>query len=553
MLTRLSVTNYALIRDLQVDFGPGFNIITGETGAGKSILLGALGLILGNRADLQVLKDNNEKCIIEGTFRIGNYAIDSFFTENDLDPEPDTILRREITNSGKSRAFINDTPVSLNILKELGNLLIDIHSQHQNLSLADNQFQLNIVDAIAITKEELSDYTQKLKQYKNTVALLANLKDTAEKAKADLGYFQFQFDQLNNANLRENEQIELEKELEILTHAEEIKSTLNDLSTVLDGNQISAISQIKDGVKRLLKIKAYYQSADTISTRLESCYLEMKDIVSEISTSSEKIEFDPGRIEKINESLSLIYNLQQKHHVSSVAELISLKNSFGEKIDEAEGFDEEILILEKLLAEQEEKLNTSARILSEKRKSIFGKMQENISTKLRLLAMPNAQFVIRHSFTTDYTAYGLDRIDFLFSANKDVEPGEISRIASGGEMSRLMLAIKSVVSGSKILPTIIFDEIDSGISGETAFRMAAILKDLSEKVQVINITHLPQIAGKGDTHYLVYKVENEEGTSTFMKKLTGQERIEEIARMVAGDQYSETSIDTAKELLNRPK
>ena len=551
MLTRLSVTNYALIRELQVDFEPGFNIITGETGAGKSILLDALGLIMGDRADLQLFRDSGNKCVVEGTFRLTNHDLDAFFKDNDIDFDEETILRREITPSGKSRAFINDTPVGLNIMKELGLNLIDIHSQHQNLDLASNHFQLKIIDSVADTSGLKGLYREKLLAYRKTVETLAQLRDMAEKSKSDLDYYQFQYTQLHDARLRENEQDELEMELKVLTHSEEIKNTLADVLQTLDNEQSSSINQLKEVSKKLSRISNYLPPAGHLPERIESCYLELKDILNETEALAEKIEYDPDRLAKVNERLGQIYDLEQKHHVSSVAELLALQNQFGEKMSEAEGYSGEIERLEKLEKVQMSELKTASGKLSGKRAGVFKQVQERTTSVLQQLGMPNARFSIRHTVTGNFSPSGNDLIEFLFSANKDIEPGEISRIASGGEMSRLMLAIKTLASGSKMLPTIIFDEIDSGISGETAFKMAAILKVLSASAQVINITHLPQIAGKGDSHYIVYKVENDEGTSTFMKKLSEGERVAEIAKMMAGDKVSESSLDTARELLRR--
>ncbi len=549
MLARLSISNYALINQLQVNFHKNLNSLTGETGAGKSIILGALGLILGNRADLSVLKDKQQKCIVEGQFEVEEYALKAFFEDNDLDYDASTILRREITPSGKSRAFINDTPVNLKVIRELGLKLIDIHSQHQNLDLGNQKFQLDLVDSVAKSLKILTDYKKLFSAYKSTEQQLDETKQTAEKAKADLDYFQFQFNQLEEAGLKVDEQLKLETELEKLTHAEDIKTAFAEVNTLLDNETLSVVRNIKEGQRALEKIKDYFKEAGGLSERLESTMIELQDIVEEAEQLSEKVEFNPERIEQVSERLNLIFSLQQKHNVATVAELIAFKNHFDDKINQAVGFDEEIKKLSAQLEEQSTSLDTKATELTSKRKKSFVIIEKSIVADLKLLGMPKARLEVVHSNTESFQANGRDAVSFQFSANPDSAPDEISKIASGGEMSRLMLAIKNLLRSSKALPTVIFDEIDTGVSGEIALKMGAIIKEFSSTTQIINITHLPQIAAKGDAHFQVYKFEEGGKTFTSIKQLDDEQRIEELAKMVGGDKLTDTTLKTAKELL----
>jgi len=550
MLTRLSISNYALIDKLSVEFHKNLNTITGETGAGKSIILGALGLILGNRAELLALKDKLKKCIVEGVFEIANYNLNSFFEEYDLDYDATTILRREITPAGKSRAFINDTPVNLKTLRKLGLQLIDIHSQHQNLELSNQKFQLELVDTIAKTEKVLQSYQQTLSVFLNSKKLLEELKSKSEKAKADLDYFQFQFKQLEEANLEEGEQTNLEAELQKLSHAEEIKSALTEAVSLLDDEQLSVIQNLKGSQKSIENIQNYIAEAPELAQRLQSSFIELQDIVDEINSIAEKIEHNPARIEAINDRLNIIYSLQQKHSVSTVSELIDLRDSFDRQINMVVGYDEEIKTLENNLAEQKEKLEQKATQLTLQRKKSFSKIEKSVVSDLRLLGMEKSKMNIAHQNLTDFGANGKDSVSFLFSANSDATPAEISRIASGGEMSRLMLAIKNLLRNSKALPTVVFDEIDSGVSGEIGVKMGNIIKSFSESTQIINITHLPQIAAKGDTHFQVYKFEKAGKTYTSLKQLSENERVEELAKMVGGESLTESTLTTAQELLN---
>jgi DNA repair protein RecN (Recombination protein N) len=549
MLTKLTVNNYALITRLEVEFHAGLNSVTGETGAGKSIILGALGLILGNRADLSVLKNSDEKCVVEGIFSIGQYKLKPFFEKHDLDYDTATILRREITPSGKSRAFINDTPVTLKVMREMGLQLIDIHSQHQNLELGNQKFQLNLVDTVAGSDKIFGEYKTLYSDYVNIQKELKELTENSEKAAADLDYFQFQFNQLDEAGLKQNEQEELEAELEKLIHAEEIKTALLEVQQLIDGEQFSAIQNLKDSYKRLAAIQDYLDESKEIADRLESCQIELKDILDEAGILAGKIEHDPVRIEQVNDRLNLIYSLQQKHHVATVEELLQLKNSFEEKIVQVTGFEDEIKKLELKLAETRNQLHKKAAELSNTRKNSFRKIESSVLADLKQLGMPKSKFTVQHETLPEYTPSGTDSVAFLFSANSDVTPAEISRIASGGEMSRLMLAIKNLLRTSKALPTVIFDEIDSGVSGEIALKMGTILKAFSASTQIINITHLPQIAAKGDAHFVVYKYEEGGKTYTSVRLLEADERIEELAKMVGGETVTKSTLTTARELL----
>jgi DNA repair protein RecN (Recombination protein N) len=549
MLTKLAVSNYALISTLEVEFHSGLNSVTGETGAGKSIILGALGLILGNRADLSVLKNQDEKCIVEGIFDVENYELQPFFDENDLDYDKLTILRREITPSGKSRAFINDTPVNLKTMRELGLQLIDIHSQHQNLEPGNRKFQLNLVDTVAGTGKILSEYCGLYQHFNSLKKNLDTLIEKNEKERADLDYWQFQFNQLNEAMLQENEQEELESELEQLTHAEEIKSAFSEVQQFLDDERFSVVQQIKESHKKLESIQNYISEVPALAQRLQSSLLELKDILDETERLAETVEHNPARIELVNDRLNLIYSLQQKHHVNTVQELIQLKNSFDKKINQVTGYDDEIRSMKADLEKQRTKLEDKALELRTARKKSFGKIEKTVLGDLRQLGMPKSRLEVVHEALPVFSPNGKDAVSFLFSANVDIAPAEISKMASGGEMSRLMLAIKNLLRTSRALPTIVFDEIDSGVSGEIALKMGNILKDFSTTTQIVNITHLPQVAAKGNAHFLVYKYEENGKTFTSIRQLGESERVEELAKMVGGENLTDTTLKTAKELL----
>jgi DNA repair protein RecN (Recombination protein N) len=549
MLTRLAISNYALIDNLTIDFHQKMNSITGETGAGKSIILGALGLILGNRADLSVLKDKTKKCIVEGNFEIGNYQLQPFFEENDLDYDSKTIIRREITTSGKYRAFINDTPVNLKTMRELGLNLIDIHSQHQNLELGNHKFQLDLVDIVSGSERILQQYRDLYFEYVSSKKELEELIAKSEKESSDLDYWQFQFNQLSEADLKENEQEELETLLEQLNHVEEIKNAFSEVQNLLDSDRFSVVLHLKESQKKLENIKSYIPEVKDLSERLQSSLLEVKDILDEIESLAANIEHDPTQLELITDRLNLIYSLQQKHHANTVEELIVLRNSFDEKINKVTGYDDEIQKLKNDLEKSRLKLQEKAGELSTIRKKSFKQIESAIIGDLQQLGMAKSKLEIIHEQLSDFTINGKDTVSFLFSANSDSAPAEISKVASGGEMSRLMLAIKNLLRKSKSLPTVIFDEIDSGVSGEIALKMGNIIKSFSDSTQIINITHLPQIAAKGDAHLMVYKFEENGKTYTSIKHLNTDERIVELAKMVGGDSYSDTTLKTAEELL----
>lgn len=549
MLTRLSISNYAIIDNLNIEFHEKLNSVTGETGAGKSIILGALGLILGNRADLSVLKDQSKKCVVEGVFEIGNYNLQSFFEENDLDFESTTIIRREITSSGKFRAFINDTPVNLKTMRDLGLCLIDIHSQHQNLELGNRKFQLDLVDTVSGGAEVLQQYSGIYSEYVQLKRNLEELIEKSEKESADLDYWQFQFNQLNEAGLQENEQEELEILLAQLNHAEEIKNAFTEVQHLIDDEHFSVITNLKESRKRLENIQNYISEVPGLVERLQSSLYEIKDILDETERLAADIEHDPAKIETVTDRLNMIYSLQQKHHVSTVNELVELKNLFDEKISQVTGYDDEIRVLKNHIEKCRLKLDAKANELSLIRKKSFKQIETAIVGDLQQLGMTKSKLEVVHEQMPEYTASGRDSVSFLFSANTDSAPNEISKVASGGEMSRLMLAIKNLLRKSKALPTVIFDEIDSGVSGEIALKMGSIIKSFSASTQIINITHLPQVAAKGDAHLLVYKFEENGKTFTSIKQLTQTERVVELAKMVGGENYSETTLKTAEELL----
>ena len=549
MLKSLSIKNYALIDSLNIDFGSDLNILTGETGAGKSILLGAIGLIVGQRADSSVLREKSEKCTAEGIFEIGNYGLKNFFDENELDYEELTILRREITPQGKSRAFINDTPVNVKVLHDLGLKLIDIHSQHQSLELNEKNYQLQLVDLVAGNSNLLKSYGSAFKEYLSIQERLNETIILMEQSKKDLDYFEFQFSQLSEAKLSDGEQENLEVLLDKLTHAEDIKTAFGQTVQSLNGDERSVLSTIKENLNSIGKLRSVFPEAGQIYSRLESVYIELKDIAAESSVIEDRAENDPERIEQINQRLDLIYSLQQKHRVASTAELLLIQSDFEAKIQLVCSYDEEIAQLQKAIQAQKVILEELASQLSKQRKSVATTIETKVIDVLRNVGIPNAALQLKFGDLAGFSPTGLDEVSYLFSANKNQELQEIGKIASGGEMSRLMLAIKTLITDARSLPTIIFDEIDSGISGEIAVKMGQILEQMSKTVQVLNITHLPQIAAKGKHHFKVFKFDENEHTFTSIRKLTEQERIEEIAEMLSGENYSSTAKETAKELL----
>jgi DNA repair protein RecN (Recombination protein N) len=550
MLVNLSIRNYAIIKELNVEFASGFCVVTGETGAGKSIIMGALSLILGQRADISLLKNKDEKCVVEGRFFLsGKVDLESYFEENDLDFEDTIILRREITSTGKSRAFINDTPVQLPLMREFGLKLIDIHSQHSNLELGKRQFQLNVIDWYGGNNELLNNYSVFFSEFKKIETSFRELSSKSQQAKADLDYYEFQFKQLDEAKLREGEQELLEHEQEILIHAEEIKTGLTQIYQLLDGEEPSAIVNIKEAVSVMRRMASFLPAAEKLFERLDSQLIEMRDIADECALLAEKTEHNPERLEVITQRLDTLYSLQQKHRAGSIAELISLCDEFDAKLQAAASFDEELERLHQSMTLMVEKVKNAAEELHLKRLSLLPGIEKEVAAYLQLLGMPNGQFTIEMKRKEEFSASGIDEVYFLFTANKGGQLEEINKVASGGELSRLMLAIKTVVARSKALPAIIFDEIDSGISGEIASKMGEILKSMSQYMQVINITHLPQIASKGDNHYHVFKNETSDGVETGMRLLSSEERIIEISKMLSGETPSQAAIANAKYLL----
>lgn len=549
MLKSLSIKNYALIDSLEIDFYSELNILTGETGAGKSILLGAIGLLIGQRADTNVLRDKNEKCSAEGTFDIRNYKLQSFFTENELDYDDVTILRREITPQGKSRAFINDTPVNVKVLHDLGLKLIDIHSQHQNLELNEKHYQLQIVDLVASNADLLKSYSADYRSYLSVQEQLGETLSLAEQAKKDLDYYQFQYAQLADAKLKADEQTELELSLEKLTHADEIKTVFGQVYQTLSEEERSVLLILKDNLNSVAKLKEVLPEAGQLFERLESVYLELKDMADESFSIAERTENDPEMIEKVNQRLDLIYSLQQKHRVKTVAELLEIQADFEAKILLVSSYDQEIERLRHEIEALKKTLEEQAEKISKKRHAVAKPIGDKIVEVLQTIGIPNAQLQLKFNKLLLLNASGHDEVNFMFSANKNQELQEIGRIASGGEMSRVMLAIKTLITDVRALPTIIFDEIDTGVSGEVAVKMGQILEQMAQTVQVLNITHLPQIAAKGKHHFKVYKYDKNEQTFTSIKELTENERIEEIAQMLGGENYSATTMKAAKELL----
>jgi len=550
MLKSLYISNYALISELQIDFSSGFSVITGETGAGKSIILGALSLILGQRADSKSIKIDADKCVIEAEFDISAYKhLNDFFTQNDLDKEGDyCLIRRELTSAGKSRAFINDTPVSLNVIKDLSNRLIDIHSQHENLLLSNETYQLEVVDTIAQNAALLAAYRQSYHQWRSLQTELKQLQKNADKQASDVDYIQFQFQQLTDAALVENEQAELELEQETLAHAEEIKSELLKAQQLMIDEQMS-LSMLRESLTAVSRIKNYIPNGENWYERLQSSLIELKDIASEITLYEERVEFNPTRLEWVENRLSELFTLQKKYKVTSVAELIDLRESFAKQLYQIDSFDEVLAALKAKLDAAHMQLEKDAVLLSASRVKAGKPIEAYLVEQLTKLGMPNIQFQVALSSVADFTENGKDEVQFLFSANKNRPVQPVTQIASGGEVSRLMLSIKSLVAHKADLPTIIFDEIDTGVSGEIAHRMGEIMQTMSKDMQVITITHLPQIAGKGAQHYRVFKDESGLQTQTHIKRLKNDERITELAQMLSGKNITDAALLNAKELL----
>ena len=552
MLRQLYIRNFTLIDELDITFKPGFSVITGETGAGKSIILGAIGQILGNRADTRMVKAGCDKCVIEAHFDLSNYDMESFFDDNDIDYEPeDCIIRRELKANGKSRAFINDTPVALTTARELGQQLVDIHSQHQNLLLQKEDFQLNVVDIIAHNSLLLNDYRTLFDGYAKAKAALREKEEECEKDRANEDFLRFQADELVKAQLIDGEQEELEQELETLSHAEDIKGALFDADNLLSGDDRCITQSCKTMLSRLSDIGDVYPAIRQVTERIDSAYIELKDIARDISNLAESIDFDPARLTMANERLDTIYTLQKKHHVESVAELIAIRDNLTARLNDITNSEDMLEDMRRQVEDMHRKATEAAARLTESRQEAARHVTEQLLAQMTALGMPNARFEIKFE-TKELAVDGADRISYMFSANKNVPLEPIAQVASGGEVARVMLSLKAMISGAVKLPTIIFDEIDTGVSGRVAEMMAQIMRQMGRADrQVISITHLPQIAALGTTHYKVEKTDTDDTTISRMRMLGHDERITEIAQMLSGSNISDAAIENAKSLLEK--
>ena len=550
MLKQLYIKNFTLIDELDISFNPGFSVITGETGAGKSIILGAIGLLLGNRADTRQVKVGTERCIVEAHFDLHKYNLQTFFQEHDLDyDEQDCIVRREVSASGKSRAFINDSPVSLQQMKDLGERLVDIHSQHQNLLLRKEDFQLNVIDLMAGNERERNDYTTAYQSYTQARSQLQALKQQMQASHDNEDFLRFQQSELNDAQLTAGEQEELEEQSQLMSHVEEIKSALYESDNLLNADSTGIVNGLRTIINQLHSIENVFPAAEELASRTDECFIELKDISEEISNRLERVDFNPAELERINDRLDHLYSLQQKYHVNSVEELIDIKQDIDEQLSQIDNSDEQLKELQDQLIALESACQDKAKRLSATRQKAARKVEQAMKSRLVPLGIPNVRFEVSLSekpLSTD----GTDRVAFLFSANKSTALLPVSEVASGGEIARVMLSLKAMISGSVKLPTIIFDEIDTGVSGRVAEQMAAIMKEMGDADrQVISITHLPQIAAMGATHYRVSKEERKQGTTSSMVMLSQEERISEIAQMLSGSNISEAAISNAKALL----
>ena len=552
MLRSLLIQNYALIEKLDINLYQGFSVITGETGAGKSIILGAIGLLLGQRADVKTIRKGAAKCIIEARFDVSAYGMKSYFEQNELEYEDECILRRELYASGKSRAFINDSPASLAQMKELGEQLIDIHSQHQNLLLNKEGFQLNVLDLIAHDEALLASYQTVYDEWKEVQQELADLIARAEQNKTDEDYLRFQLNQLEEANLTSGEQEELEQEADTLSHAEEIKAGFYHISQTFCGDEGGLLSELKECLNRMRDLQHIYQPAGELADRLDSTYIELKDIADEAADQEEKVEFNPKRLDEVNERLNLIYTLQKKHRLSTVEELLTLADEYASKLSAITSSESDIAALR----ERSEKLKgcilEKAAMLTEARSLAARQVEGEMAARLMPLGIPNVRFQVCIGPRKEPGRYGMDTVSFLFSANKNGNLQNVSSVASGGEIARVMLSIKAMIAGAVKLPTIIFDEIDTGVSGEIADRMADIMQEMADNErQVISITHLPQIAARGSVHYKVYKQDNDTETNSHIRQLEPDERVEEIAHMLSGSILTEAALSNARALLKQ--
>lgn len=551
MLQSIHIQNYALIDQLDIDFTSGFSVITGETGAGKSIILGAIGLLLGQRADVKAIKSGASKCVVEAKFCIASYDMETFFEENDIEYEPEEcIIRRELSANGKSRAFINDTPASLSQMKVLGERLIDVHSQHQNLLLNKEGFQLNILDILAQDDKQLTNYHKVYTEYKQVSRELEEFIVQAEKNRQDEDYIRFQLEQLEEADLKEGEQASLEQEAETLSHAEDIKAGLYKAAQLIDSDEGGSLSLVKEAIQTLQYVSRVYSPSQEWSERLNSCYIELKDISREISGAQEEIEFNPARLDFVNERLNLIYSLQQKHRVDTVDALIELTEKYRNQLNTITSFDETIAKLNQRKNDLYKQVLAQAAVLTEFRTRSARQIESQMQALLIPLGMPNVRFAVELTPRKEPDSKGMDSVTFLFSANKNGTLQNVASIASGGEIARVMLSLKAMIAGAVKLPTIIFDEIDTGVSGSIAEKMALIMQDMGKQNrQVISITHLPQIAARGIAHYKVYKEDTETGTNSHIRLLTQEERVSEIANMLSGSTLTEAALNNARALL----
>ena len=554
MLSSLQIENVAVIQKAEVHFKPGLNVLTGETGAGKSIILGAIGLLLGQRADVKSIRKGASKCIIEARFDVSAYGMQPFFEANELEYEDECILRRELYASGKSRAFINDTPASLVQMKELGELLIDVHSQHQNLLLNKEGFQLNVLDLLSHDEAELAAYQKLYNDWRQARQDLEALVARAEQSRADEDYIRFQLEQLEVANLTDGEQEELEQEAEMLTHAEDIKAGLYRAGQALNADEGSVLEALKDCQNTMMGLRSVFAPAGELADRLDSVYIELKDISQELADKEEEVEFNPARLDEVNARLNLIYSLQQKHRVDTVKALLSLQESYALQLSAITSSDEDIARLEAQVKELFSQVTAQAQVLTEARTRAAREVERQMAARLVPLGMPNVRFQVEMGVRKEPGGHGADTVNFLFSANKNGVLQNISSVASGGEIARVMLSVKAMIAGAVKLPTIVFDEIDTGVSGEIADRMADIMQEMGDNDrQVISITHLPQIAARGRAHYKVYKEDNEVETNSHIRRLTDDERVEELAHMLSGATLTEAALNNARALLKLDK
>ena len=554
MLKHLYIKNFTLIDQLDIDFRNGFSVISGETGAGKSIILGAIGLLLGNRADSKQIKQGEKKCIIEATFSLPKGAFDTFFTDNNIDFDADeTILRREVGSNGKSRAFINDTPVALNLMREVGDQLVDIHSQHQNLLLQKEDFQLNVIDILAANDKDMAAYKATFKAYKDAEKRLEQIRNQLKENAENEEFMRFQHEELSGANLQEGQQQELETESKTLSHAEDIKASLYNADNALNDDETGAVKQLKSATEAIASIASVFPKAEELCNRLDTAYIEVKDIAEEVSRATGDIDFDPNRLDYINEQLDKIYHLEKKFHVETIAELLAIQAELKQKLDGIDNSDELLKEAEQELAAKQADCTKQAALLTKGREKAAKAIQKEMKEKLVPMGIPNVQFDIQFEPKT-LAADGADKVQFLFSANRNSPLQPIAQVASGGEIARVMLSLKAMISGAVKLPTIIFDEIDTGVSGKIAQQMAFVMQQMgSNNKQVISITHLPQIAALGTTHYKVEKRDTPTGTTSQLRELTADERVAEIAQMLSGSDISEAALQNACELLNSNK